>query len=299
MKQQKSHFIEINDIKNSYMINGLLLKAIFFAKNPNQFSKYKDKFIAFLFMEASTRTNLSFQAACKRLGINILELDVKHSSFEKGESFRDTAETIEAMGADALIVRTSDDQLLNNHRDLDLSLINAGSGIISHPTQALLDLYTIQKELNSIHNLTIAIVGDIEHSRVASSNIKLHKTLGNEVILCSPKFFNQSYNSLEYVEIDECLTRADVVIFLRIQFERHKNITIDKSNYLKLYGLTDQRLELLKDNAIVLHPGPVNRGVEISNEVMTNPKIKILEQVKNSIPMRMAIIDSILGDNFE
>lgn len=298
MKLQKSHFIEISDIKHSYMINGLLLKAIFFAKNPNQFEKYSDKFIAFLFMEASTRTNLSFKVACQRLGVNILELDIKHSSFEKGETFRDTVETIEAMGADALIVRTSDDQLLNNHRDINSSLINAGSGITSHPSQALLDLFTIQTELNRIDKLTIAIIGDIEHSRVASSNIKLHLELGNEVILCSPEFFNKSYEELEYTDLDDCLKRADVVIFLRIQFERHSNITINKDEYLEKYGLTSNRINQIKDHAVILHPGPVNRGIEISSDVLNHPQVKILDQVKNSIPMRMAIIDSILEEKF-
>jgi aspartate carbamoyltransferase catalytic subunit len=279
------------------MINGLLLKAIFFAKNPVVETKYENTFIASLFMEASTRTQLSFEIACEKLGVRVLNLNTTHSSLTKGESFEDTLQTLEAMGISAAIIRTSDDTLIESHRyNRKLSLINAGSGSASHPTQAMLDLLTIHDKFDRISDLKISIVGDINHSRVAASHLKLHNTLGNEVSICGPlSFTNKIPTSYKRVSLKEALQESDVIIFLRIQFERHINLELDKDEYIKKYALTKNSIQALSPNAILMHPGPVNRDVEIESSLMNHPQLKILNQVTNSIPMRMAIIDMILG----
>lgn len=291
------HFHSIQDINTYSMINGLLLKAIFFAKNQDQLPVYKDTTIAQLFMEPSTRTQLSFEIACQKLGINTVQLNSQQSSLKKDESFEDTLQTLEAMGISGAIIRSTDDLLIKRHLpNRKLSMINAGSGVSSHPSQAMLDLLTIYNHFNRIDNLKISIIGDVNHSRVANSNIELHKILNNTICICGPDAFtNKVDKNIKRVSLEDALKDSDIIIFLRIQFERHQNLEINKEEYIQNYSLNNHSILNLNKSAIILHPGPVNRDLEIASNLIGHSQVKILNQVTNSIPMRMAIIDHILG----
>lgn len=294
--RKQQHFIKINEINND-TLNGLLLKAIFFAENQTSHQLKPEKVVASIFMEPSTRTELSFKAACSRLGYTYLDLHKDRSSLVKGEDFLDTLDVLEAMGAKTVIIRTSDESLIDDiqHRT-NLNIINAGSGKTHHPTQALLDLVTMKRELGRINNLKIGIVGDLLHSRVANSTIDLHEKLGNELFFWSPKGFETKRTGpkVNHVSSDDFIKELDVLMMLRVQFERHENIAISNSDYHQAYGLTPPRLSLLKENAIIMHPGPFNRGIEISNEALEDARIKIFHQVQNAVPTRMAILQYLM-----
>ncbi|MCT4641566.1 MAG: aspartate carbamoyltransferase catalytic subunit [Bacteriovoracaceae bacterium] len=295
MKTEKLHFHlnSIYDLQNIDTIRGLLLKAIFFAKNPVIVPLGKR--ICTMFLEDSTRTKLSFQIACQKLGVDTIDLDPSKSSLNKKESIEDTLQTLEAMEVDGVIIRTKDENLFENHIQKRSSfLINAGSGKTLHPTQALLDLLTIYKQFNKLTGLKITIIGDVAHSRVASSHANLNSFLENDLNFCAPKSMRTKHKN--YIEFDDALKSSDVLIFLRVQNERHEK-RIDLSNYNETFGLNEQNIKLVKDDAIIMHPGPINRGVEISENVLTDKRVKILDQVNNGIYIRMAIIDYLIRKN--
>ncbi len=254
-----------------------------------------------LFFEPSTRTRTSFELAAKRLSTDVINFSVPTSSVVKGESLIDTAMTVQALGADFIIIRHSSSgvpHLLSAR--LKASIINAGDGINEHPTQALLDAFTIREKKGDFKNLTVAIIGDIAHSRVAKSNIYSLTKLGAKVRLIGPptliprdieKLGVEVFNVME-----EGLHDVDVIMMLRIQMERQdKGFFPTTEEYVRNWCLTSKRLSFAKKDAIVMHPGPMNRGIEITSEVADGPSSVILEQVTNGIAIRMAVMYLLAG----
>ncbi len=256
----------------------------------------RGKTVVNLFFEPSTRTRTSFELAAKRLSTDVINFSVSTSAVVKGESLIDTALTIQALGADFVVVRHSSSGVPHLLAEkINASIINAGDGINEHPTQALLDAFTIREKKGRVEGLKIAIVGDILHSRVARSNIPCLTKLGAQVRLIGPPTLVPDEFRADQVEIhysmEEGLRDVDVVMMLRIQLERQDRgffPTVDE--YFRLWGLTSERIALAKDDAIVMHPGPMNRGVEIDSEVADSSRSVILEQVTNGIAVRMAVL---------
>jgi aspartate carbamoyltransferase catalytic subunit len=261
----------------------------------------RGKTIINLFFEASTRTRSSFELAAKRLSADIINFSQASSSVVKGETLRDTVLNLEAMNPDALIIRHASSGAAFYLTTFCRShVINAGDGSHEHPTQALLDAFTIRQEKKNFKGLRVVITGDILHSRVAKSNIFCLQKLGAQVVLCGPPtLLPAEFKSLgpEIIyDFDAALEGADVVMMLRIQLERmQKNFFPSLREYRNLYCLTSQRLKLAKKNAIIMHPGPINRGVEISAEVADSAKSVILKQVENGVSVRMAVLYLLLG----
>jgi aspartate carbamoyltransferase catalytic subunit len=249
-----------------------------------------------LFFEDSTRTRMSFTLAASRLSADVLEFAAKGSSVAKGETLRDTARNIEAMGVDTVVVRHSQSgapHLLA--RCLDASVVNAGDGAHEHPTQALLDIFTIRQRLGRVEGLKVAIVGDIAHSRVARSNILGLRKLGAEVVVVGPPTLAPSAIKPMGCEIshslDEVIGEVDVINMLRIQFERFSsNLFPSVREYNMLYGLDAHRLARAKPDVLVMHPGPINRGLELTSAVADGPNSAILAQVTNGLAVRMAVL---------
>ncbi len=254
-----------------------------------------------LFYEPSTRTRTSFELAAKRLSTDVINISVSTSSVVKGESLRDTALTIQALGADFIIVRHSCSGVPHFLAgNLDASVINAGDGTNEHPTQALLDLFTILEKKHTIKGLDVAIVGDILHSRVAKSNIYALKKLGANVRLIGPPTlvpaFMEELGVEIYTDMNRGLKDVDIVMMLRIQMERQgKGFFPTTVEYFKNWGLTSERLARARKNALVMHPGPMNRGVEISSDVADGLRSVILDQVTNGLAVRMAVLYLLAG----
>ena len=256
----------------------------------------RGKTVVNLFYEPSTRTRVSFEVAAKRLSADVINIASETSSVRKGETLIDTGKNIEALKADILVIRhnySGAANMLAEH--LNISVVNAGDGWHEHPTQALLDIFTLKEKLGRIDGLEVVIVGDISHSRVARSNIWGLNKLGAKVTVCAPKMLippgiermgaNISHN------IDQALENADAVNVLRMQFERDSEEAFPKQlEYFKDFGITQERLKRAKKNILVMHPGPINRGIELSSEVADGPNSVILEQVTNGIAVRMAVL---------
>ena len=254
-----------------------------------------------LFFEPSTRTRTSFELAAKRLSTDVINFSVPTSSFVKGESLIDTALTVQALGADFIIIRHSSagvPHLLA--QKLRVSVINAGDGTNEHPTQALLDAFTIKEKKGNIEGLDIAIVGDIMHSRVAKSNIYSLIKLGAKIRLIGPPTLipgeMEKIGVGVFHSMEAGLKDVDVVMMLRIQMERQsKGFFPSTEEYSKNWGLTSERLSVARDDVIVMHPGPMNRGIEISSEIADGPRSVILEQVTNGLAVRMAVMYLLAG----
>ncbi|MGY6502297.1 MAG: aspartate carbamoyltransferase catalytic subunit [Acidimicrobiales bacterium] len=257
--------------------------------------------VAWLFYEDSTRTRTSFEAAARRLSADTMNFSVGSSSVNKGESLRDTALTIEAMGVDAIVVRHSSAGVpWQLTRWLDCSVVNAGDGWHEHPTQALLDTYTLRQRLGSLEGRRIAIIGDIKHSRVAGSNIAAFTALGAEVTLVAPPTLLPAHVDALPVtvshDLDATLADTDVAYVLRMQLERQRRALVPSlREYTAHYGVTVARAARLPDHAVIMHPGPMNRGVEIAAEVADQPRSTILDQVRNGVAVRMAVLFLLLG----
>ncbi len=254
------------------------------------------KTIVNLFFESSTRTRMSFELAQKRLSADVINFSASTSSTKKGETFKDTVRNIEAMKVDMIVVRHESSgvpQFLT--RISDANIINAGDGRHEHPTQALLDMYTIREKFGKLEGLNVCIVGDIAHSRVALSNIFGLKTAGANVSVCGPatmipRFLEQLGVKI-YTSIDEAIKENDVINVLRIQLERKAGTTIPSTReYHTYFGITAERLDKYNQDILVLHPGPINRGVELSSEVADGPYQLILDQVTNGVAVRMAAL---------
>jgi aspartate carbamoyltransferase catalytic subunit len=254
-----------------------------------------------LFFEDSTRTRISFEAAAKRLSADVINFSAKGSSVAKGESLKDTALTLEAMGADAVVIRHSASGAPHRLAGwVKGSVVNAGDGSHEHPTQALLDAFTMRRRLGRLGGLRVAIVGDVLHSRVARSNVLLLSTLGAEVTLVSPPTLlpvavGAWPCSVSY-DLDAALPKCDVVMMLRVQQERMNAAYFPSvREYSRRYGLDAARMALLPGHAVVMHPGPMNRGVEIAAEVADSARSTIVEQVANGVSVRMAVLYLLLG----
>ena len=300
----RKHLLGIEDLTREEIV-AILDTADSFAEISQRSRKkvpaLQGRIVFNLFFENSTRTRTSFSLAAKRLSADTQDFTASSSSLSKGETFIDTARNIEAMGADLMVVRHATPgapHLLAQH--VKCSIINAGDGAHEHPTQGLLDLMTIRRAKRKIEGLTVALVGDISHSRVARSNIWGLTKLGARVILCGPptlvpKSLERLGCEVAY-HLDEVLPHCDVVNVLRIQFERQaKALFPSVSEYSQLYGMTQERVLKGKDNLLVLAPGPINRGVELTPEVADGPNSAILDQVTNGLAVRMAVLYLLSG----
>ncbi|XGC81554.1 aspartate carbamoyltransferase catalytic subunit [Bdellovibrio bacteriovorus] len=247
---------------------------------------------ALLFFEASTRTRMSFETACARLGIHSLRLDGKAgTSLEKGETLEDTVLNVDAMKPSFLVVRCGDDLDLEDlSKKVQSPILNAGWGKKGHPTQALLDAYTIRKHLGSCQGQKLLIVGDVRHSRVASSHFELAQKLGYEVALCGPRdFLPENATVKVFSSLREGLEWSTAAMALRVQLERHQG-SYSLENYRAQFGFTVENLKHLSSKALIMHPGPINQGTELDSEVLSDPRCKVLDQVTNGVYIRQALI---------
>ena len=297
------HLLSIDDLDVESLNQLLDLSEQFVAVNQRDIPKVpalRGKVVASLFYEDSTRTRLSFETAAKRLSCDVMTFSVSQSSVKKGESLLDTVQTIEAMGIDAVVVRhpaAGAPQRIATW--IDASVINAGDGRHAHPTQALLDVLTLRRH-REMNGLRVAIVGDVRHSRVARSNVKALHLLGAEVTLVAPPTLLPE--SLEgwpvqvSHDFDDVISEVDVVMLLRMQFERQQEALFPTvREYTARYGLTEVRAERLKPDALIMHPGPMNRGVEVAASVADGPASLVTEQVANGVAVRMAVLYTLLG----
>lgn len=254
------------------------------------------KFAANMFFENSTRTRFSFEVAEKRLGTEVLNFSAAVSSVQKGESIYDTVRTLESMGIDVGIIRLKPIGVLAElATKIKVPLVNAGDGNNEHPTQALLDMYTMRKHFGQLKGLTVSIVGDVLHSRVARSNLWALQKFGVNVKFCSPPNMQATELDVPYVSIDEAI-KSDVVMMLRVQLERHESGMLSSAeSYREHYGLTVERASKLANHAIIMHPAPINRNVEIDDELVEHPQSRIFPQMENGVPIRMAVIERALS----
>jgi aspartate carbamoyltransferase catalytic subunit len=301
------HFLTIEGLKRSLLVDILDLAESFAGVTEQAVKKVpllRGKTIVNLFFEASTRTRVTFELAAKRLSADVLNININASSTVKGETLLDTLQNLEAMYCDMFVVRHADSgaaHFIAQHVLPHVHVINAGDGRHAHPTQAMLDMFTIRRAKGEFAPLTVAIVGDILHSRVARSQIHALTTLGvNEVRVIAPKTLIP--NEVEtlgvhvYHDLRRGLRDADVVIALRLQHERMQGALLPSEHeYFQLYGLTEEKLALAKPDAIIMHPGPINRGVEIASAVADGPHSVILQQVTHGIAVRMAVMAMAMG----
>ena len=304
---KKRHLLGIEGL-NKNEISSILNRADDIVTNSKiNYSKdhiYRGKTLVNLFFEDSTRTKTSFELAAKRLGLDVINMQIETSSIRKGESLLDTAMTLNAMRPDILVIRhalSGTPHLLANK--VKCSVINAGDGKHEHPTQALLDALAIRKRKKKIKGLKVAICGDIAHSRVARSNIKLLITMGASVNIIAPSTLLPSGDNLlgakSYTNMQKGLNEADIVMILRLQLERMHGAYIPSAKeYFKFYGLDRNKLSYAKDDALVMHPGPINRGVEIDSELADDiNRTLILEQVELGVAIRMSVIEHLLNNS--
>lgn len=301
------HFLTIDGLDKATLTHILDTAEGFVGVNDKAIKNVpllRGKTVANLFFENSTRTRTAFELAAKRLSADILNIDLVSSSTKKGESLLDTLRVLEALQSDMFVVRHSDSgaaDFIARHVSPSINIINGGDGQHAHPTQAMLDMFTIRRHKGSFENLCVVIIGDIKHSRVARSGIGALVTLGvAEIRVVGPQTLMpadvESLGVTVFQNIDEALDGADVVMGLRLQNERMTSATIPSTGeFYRAYGLTPERLKLAKPDAIVMHPGPTNRGVEIAASVADGDQSVILEQVTFGIAVRMAVMSIIMG----
>ncbi len=301
------HFLSVEGLP-PLLLEEILDRAQQFVSLPNkaqvQAPLLRGKTVMNLFFENSTRTRTTFELAAKRLSADLINLDIRNSSATKGESLLDTIRNLEAMGCDMFVVRhpsSSAAHFIARYCAPHISVLNAGDGRHAHPTQGMLDMLTIRQHKGDFTPLKVAIVGDIKHSRVARSQIHALTTLcTGEIRLIAPKTLMpegiEQMGVSVYTDIEEGIKGVDVVIMLRLQHERMKTALLPSvREYYARYGLTEERLELAKSDAIVMHPGPVNRGVEIDSRVADGPQSVIMQQVTNGIAVRMAVMSMVIS----
>lgn len=290
------HLLSMEDLSNDEIFS-LVKKASQFKSGEVNIPQYKDKFVANLFFENSTRTKCSFEVAEQKLGLNLVNFETSTSSVQKGESLYDTCKTLESIGVNLLVIRHSQNAYYEELNNLNILIANGGDGSGQHPTQSLLDLMTIYEEYGKFEGLNVLICGDIKNSRVARSNFHSLKALGANVMFASPEEWVDDTIEASYVNIDDVINQVDIVMLLRVQHERHGitgKANFEAENYHQQYGLTRERYDKLKEEAIVMHPAPVNRGVEIESELVEAPKSRIFKQMENGMYLRMAVIDELL-----
>ncbi len=302
-----AHFITIDGLKRDTLVRILDTADTFQTASDRQVRKFptlRGKTIVNLFFENSTRTLTTFELAATRLSADVVNLKLDHSSTQKGETLLDTLRTLEAMHCDLFIVRHSDSgaaHFIASHVGDEVSVLNAGDGQHAHPTQAMLDCYTIRRHRPDLENLRVLIVGDILHSRVARSQIMALNTLGvrSLSVLAPPTLLPSAIHALGVDvadNLDEAVVDKDVIIMLRVQYERMREVHVPgPEEYRRQYGLTEERLARANPGCLVMHPGPINRQVEIDSSVADGPQSVILEQVGNGVAIRMAILSMMLS----
>ncbi len=263
----------------------------------------KQIFVSNLFFEDSTRTKTSFDIAERKLGLEVVPFDVTHSSVNKGESLYDTVKTLESIGVNLVVIRHKQNEYYKELSSLNIPVINGGDGTGNHPSQCLLDLLTIKEEFGSFEGLKVGIVGDVKHSRVANSDAEALRKLGAKVYFSGPEnwFDEGALINGTYLQLDQLVKEVDVLMLLRIQHERHDSkMSFSREEYHKKYGLTKEREKLMKPNAIIMHPAPINRGVEIDTELVECERSRIFKQMENGVYARMAILkDALEQKGFE
>lgn len=305
---RRRHVLDLDDFDRAEIVEILettrSMKEVL-GRTIRQVPALRGTTIVNMFFEDSTRTRISFELAGKALSANVVNMTARGSSVEKGESLIDTVRTLQALGADILVMRHGQSgapYLVSQH--FRGSVINAGDGRHAHPTQALLDLFTVQEKLGRIEGLKVVIVGDIVHSRVARSNIWGFTTMGARVTLCAPHtllgpapFWKAIWPDLTIsTDLDECLAGADVVMTLRLQKERQESGLLPSlREYSRFFAITAERVRLAAPHCIVMHPGPMNEGVEIAPDVATSSQSAIEEQVTNGVAVRMAVLYRLAG----
>ncbi len=301
------HLLNISNMSREQIFEILDLAETYVDNKQKRYSDLEGRTIASLFFEPSTRTKTTFELASKRLSADFINIDISNSSTLKGESIVDMIKTLEAMSCDMFIVRHSisgTPHYIAKEVGAKISVINAGDGIHAHPTQAMLDMYTIRKYKKGFDNLKVAIVGDILHSRVAKSLITSLTILSVENInIIGPKILmpeNLKDLNVEYFEnLENGISECDVVIMLRLQKERMHEALISTDDYYKKYGLTSKKLQSASRDVIVMHPGPINRGIEIDSDVADGNNSVILDQVTSGISIRMAIMSMIMNNRLK
>ena len=300
-----NHLIDIKSLSKEEIINIINVAKEF--KNGKKESDVNSKTLALMFYENSTRTRCSFEIAGQKLGMNIINFDANHSSLSKGESLKDTIENLYFLGVNAVVIRHSLSGIINNVMSqvkYPIKFINGGDGTHAHPTQALLDFYTMLEKIGSVENKKITIIGYVSHSRVAKSNINLLTKFGAQIHLCAPTYLQfenfEAFNVTYHNDVKSAISNANVVMVLRVQNERHdKEGYPDSSEYKRLYEIDSKLLkEYAAEDVILMHPGPANRNIEVSSELLDNNVGKtILEQAQNGVYVRMAVLNTLLkGD---
>jgi len=260
-------------------------------------------FVSNLFFEDSTRTKTSFDVAERKLGLEVVPFGVSDSSVNKGETLFDTVKTIESIGVNLVVIRHKKDRFYEELKNINIPIINAGDGTGNHPSQCMLDLLTIYQEFGTFDDLKIGIVGDVKHSRVANSDAEALRKLGAKVYFSGPEqwFDEGTIINGTFLDLDELIKEVDVLILLRIQHERHDSkMNFSAEEYHKRYGLTKEREKMMKPNAIIMHPAPINRGVEIDTDLVECKRSRIFKQMQNGVFARMAILkDALEQQGFE
>jgi aspartate carbamoyltransferase catalytic subunit len=304
MTWHRKHLLDIQSLSAEEILQALETARAFKAVGARVIKKVpalRGKTVVNLFIEPSTRTRISFELAAQRLSADVINFSAEASSLKKGETLKDTARNLEALNADIIIIRhsaTGAPHFLS--RFLNASVVNAGDGAHEHPTQALLDVFTIVEKKGRIEGLNVTILGDILYSRVARSNIWALLKLGAKVTLCGPstlvpRVFEQIGCTVTH-NVEEAIKDADIINLLRIQHERQRKTMFPSiGEYTSLFGLTRKRLEKAKPDVLIMHPGPINRGVEIDSEIADSTSSLILEQVTNGLAVRMAVLYLISG----
>jgi len=275
----------------------LILDQALEMANGKKYTAQYEIFVSNLFFEDSTRTKISFEMAERKLGLSVIPFDTSQSSVNKGESLYDTVKTLESIGLNLLVIRHGQNQYYDELKNIKIPIINAGDGTGNHPSQTMLDLMTIKQEFGSFKDLKIAIAGDVKHSRVANSACDILRKLGSKVYFSGPRewFDEGSLMNGTYREIDGLIPEIDVLMLLRIQHERHHQKTkYSPEEYLRKYGLTKKREKKMKPSAIIMHPAPVNRNVEIDSDLVECSRSRIFKQMENGVFARMAILKNIL-----
>ena len=281
------NFLTLDDLSEKEILK-LVKDALLFKKNEIE-CDLKGKIIANMFFENSTRTQYSFNTAEEKLGMKVITFNPATSSLNKGESFYDTVKTLESFGIDGMVIRHTNNEYYKELKNIKSVLINAGDGTGNHPSQSLLDLVTIYEQFNKFDNLNIAIVGDILHSRVAHGNLKVMERLGMNTYISGPKEFMD--NSSKFIPFKDAISEMDIIMLLRIQRERNAVKSMSNSEYLENYGLTMDKVNAMKKDAIIMHPAPFNRNVEIADDVVECPKSKIFTQMNNGVYARCSILN--------
>ncbi|WP_027377977.1 aspartate carbamoyltransferase catalytic subunit [Kaistella palustris] len=287
-------------------IHKLLQQADAFSKGKVLKAK-QEIYVANLFFEDSTRTKTSFDVAERKLGLNVVPFDISASSVNKGESLYDTVRTLKSIGIDLCVIRHKKEKFYDEFEGIDMAVINGGDGTGNHPSQNILDLMTIQQEFGKFEGLKVGIVGDVKHSRVANSNAEVLRKLGAKVFFSGPEqwFDEGTIINGTYLSIDDLIKEVDVLMLLRIQHERHEStekLKFSSDKYHRQFGLTREREKAMKKGAVIMHPAPINRGVEIDDELVECKRSRIFKQMENGVFARMAILKTALeakGFEFE